>query len=537
MPSPHALAGLRRLTATAAAALTSLLIANAADPMLGQSTDKTRPAAMQEIDPSFMHYMTCDPSGAATYAPYKDASRAYKLLDIIEDASAREAERDSPRPTILARNMAIPLTAEYDAWAAYDAKAVGSRLGGTLRRPEAERTQANKEIAISYACLDGLLFVYPEDADYIKGEFKKLGIDPEDKTTDPGSPIGVGHTAAAAVLEYHRHDGSNQFADEPGTPAGAKPYADYTGYKPVNTADKIVDADHWQPITFTKADGTKATPGFLTPQWRMVKAFGLTKQDLVAMRPPGPPKAGSEEMKREIAENIRYNANMTPTQVATVEFMRDGPRSTGQSGHWLRFAQDESRRNHYKLDDDVKLFFCVGNVCEDAFIANWEAKWFYDSSRPWTLIHDGKSVYAYDGQTIRGWLGPGKGTGDITPDKWHPYSPENFITPPFPGYPSGHSTVSGAASTMIRLFSGSDLYGFVAARMPGTLTGEPQGQCVYLELPTWTAVAELAGISRVMGGYHIQCDNVDALAHGRKIGAFEWPIFQSYFDGTASVRP
>jgi hypothetical protein len=40
-----------------------------------------------------------------------------------------------------------------------------------------------------------------------------------------------------------------------------------------------------------------------------------------------------------------------------------------------------------------------------------------------------------------------------------------------------------------------------------------------------------------MGGYHIQCDNVDALALGRAIANFEWPRYQAYFDGTASVNP
>jgi hypothetical protein len=45
-------------------------------------------------------------------------------------------------PTINARALAIVHTAMYDAWAAYDATAVGTRLGGTLRRPAAERTLA-----------------------------------------------------------------------------------------------------------------------------------------------------------------------------------------------------------------------------------------------------------------------------------------------------------------------------------------------------------------------------------------------------------
>ena len=54
---------------------------------------------------------------------------------------------------------------------------------------------------------------------------------------------------------------------------------------------------------------------------------------------------------------LTLQRNLTNEQKAIVEFMRDGPRSTGQSGHWLRFAQDVSRRDHHDLDQDVKLFF------------------------------------------------------------------------------------------------------------------------------------------------------------------------------------
>src|SRR5207247_5709281 len=64
-----------------------------------------------------------------------------------------------------------------------------------------------------------------------------------------------------------------------------------------------------------------------------------------------------------------------------VEFMRDGPRSTGQSGHWLRFAADVSRRDRYPLDQDVRLFFAITNIVFDAFISCWEAKRYYDTSR------------------------------------------------------------------------------------------------------------------------------------------------------------
>jgi len=65
---------------------------------------------------------------------------AYKWLEVLLEASGRDVDRYGPRPTILSRTMAMVLTAMYDAWAAYDDKAVGTRLGATLRRPSREHT-------------------------------------------------------------------------------------------------------------------------------------------------------------------------------------------------------------------------------------------------------------------------------------------------------------------------------------------------------------------------------------------------------------
>ena len=66
---------------------------------------------------------------------------AYTWVNILLEATGRDIARvHAPRPTIISRQMALPLTAMYDAWADYDARAVGTRLGGKLRRPVAERT-------------------------------------------------------------------------------------------------------------------------------------------------------------------------------------------------------------------------------------------------------------------------------------------------------------------------------------------------------------------------------------------------------------
>lgn len=461
---------------------------------------------------------------------YEKASLAYRLLDVCQEAAANDVDAYGARPTILSRQMAIWATSVYDAWAAYDDKAVGTRLGSSLRRPKAEHTEENKRKAIAHASHHALMFVYPESKAFLEGAMKELGFDPGADCRDADKPEGVGYLAAQAVIEYRKHDGSNQLGEEPG--GNGKPYSDYTYYRPVNPPDRIVDPDRWQPIEFTLDNGKKITPGFLTPHWYRVKPFALESS---AQFRPGPPPTLTESpevLKKETAEVLRYNATLSNHQKAVVEFMRDGPRSTGQSGHWLRFAQDVSRRDSHSLDEDVRLYFAVANAAFDAFISCWETKRYYDSSRPWTLIR-----HFYKGQTIVGWAGPEGGTRKMPGEEWHPYSPQSFVTPPFPGYTSGHATVSAACARVIQMFTGSEKYGFVEQRRHCELTEKSGGEMMTLDLPTWDSVAEMAALSRAMGGYHIPADNDVGLDVGRKVAAYSWPKYQEYFNGTASVRP
>jgi len=456
-------------------------------------------------------------------------SPAYRWLDVAQEATAREVDRNAPRPTVIARTLSIWATCMYDAWAAYDATAVGSRLGNKLRRPEAERTAANKEKAISYAAYHALLYVYPDDKDYLDEQMRAAGYDPAIVSDDPARPEGIGQIAAAAVIAYRRHDGANQHGEEAG--GDGTPYGDYTYYRPVNPPDRIIDPDRWQPITFTRDDGKRVTPGFLTPHWYRVKPFVL--ENAAQFRPPPPPLTTTDDaaLRKETDQVLAYNQKLTNEEKAIVEFMRDGPRSTGQSGHWLRFAQDVSRRDRHGLDEDVKLYFVIANVAHDAFISCWETKRYYDSSRPWTLIR-----HYYAGQRITGWAGREGGTREMPAEEWRPYSPESFITPPFPGYTSGHATVSGACAKALELFTGSDDYGFLERRRHCELTETSGGDLVDLKLPTFSSVAEMAALSRALGGYHIPVDNDVGLKVGREIAVWSWPKYQAYFDGTAAIR-
>jgi hypothetical protein len=61
---------------------------------------------------------------------------------------------------------------------------------------------------------------------------------------------------------------------------------------------------------------------------------------------------------------------------------------------------------------------------------------------------------------------------------------------------------------------------------PGSMT-EPNniGKPVILEFPTFTETANMAGISRVMGGYHIQADNIEGLKLGRNVAHEVWKFY------------
>lgn len=462
--------------------------------------------------------------------PYAEQNLAYRWLDVMQEAAARDVDTFGARPTVLSRQMMLWAVAMFDAWACYDEKAVGTRLGGSLRRPANERTLANKNTAISHASYRALCGAFPAQRQFLRGEMQRLGFDPDAASTDPTTPVGIGNLTAAAVLAYRDQDGSNHDGKEPG--GDGTPYGDYTGYQPVNSKDEIRDPDRWQPIEFTQPDGTKFTPGFLTPHWFKMKPFALESAAQFRAEPP-PTTTSNDALLREQTDLVlRMNQTLTPEEKAVVEFMRDGPRSTGQSGHWLRFAQDVSRRDGNDLDTDVKLYFAVAAVAFDAFLACWETKRFYDSSRPWTLVR-----HYYKGQQVQGWAGPKGGLALLPAEQWHPYSPYVFITPPFPGYTSGHATVSGASAKILELFTGSDVYGAKEVRRCCILTEEVPGETATLDLPTFSATAEMAARSRALGGYHIPIDNDVGLRIGRELAVWSWPKYQQYFDGTATVRP
>ncbi|MFF9852330.1 vanadium-dependent haloperoxidase [Streptomyces litmocidini] len=419
--------------------------------------------------------------------------------------------------TVNARALAIVHNAIYDAWACYTPHAVGTRFGGSLRRPRAERTLDNKNEAIGYAAHLALLDLYPEYKVALDSMLRSLGGDPELTDPRPYSPAWIGLRTARAVLEYRHADGANQL----GTPA----YGDTTGYQPRNgpqTAGAfdpaaITDPAHWTPLIVNGR-----TQKYLTPQFAVMQPFALSSPDQFTV--PAPPAYPSVRMTAAIEELLDISANLTDEHKAIAEFwLNDDVTPPGAQQMWGRYV---SARDGHGVDEDAQLFFGLNMAECDAAIASWAVKRSYDFARPSTLV-----PYDRRGQQIRAWGGPGQGTVTMDGVNWQAY----VAVPPFPATVSGHSTFSGAAAEFLRRFTGSDSFGDSYRFKAGASTVEPgltPRTDVVLHWATFGEAAHQAGISRVYGGMHWSFDNEPGIEMGHRIGKVVHRQAMRYFTGS-----
>jgi hypothetical protein len=441
-------------------------------------------------------------------------------------------------PTVTARAIGILNTAIYDAWAPYDPMALGTRLLGQYRRPPAEDTLANKNEAISYAAYRVLtdLFKDPTSVAAYNQQMSDLGYAPVDTaTTDTTTPQGIGNVTAQAEIDFRHSDGSNQLGG----------YADTTGYQPVNTWQQVTDPWKWQPLCVplvpygTPCTSPSAVQKPYTPQWGDVTPFGLNPDTHMPYELPSMPglrkNADGSYDTTDIAQALRDTSNLTDAQKVTAEYWADGPGTAFPPGHMVTFGEALSRMRSDTLDQDVKLFFALGNGVMDAGIAAWKQKYLSTNNtvRPITAIRE-----RYKNQQVTSWLGPGKGFGHVLGQEWKPYQATGVVTPPFPEYVSGHSTFTAAGRTIVALFYGTDNFNAKVTIPAGSSSFEPgitPGKTVVLSWKTLTDAADQAGMSRRWGGIHFQTGDMDGRALGKVVGYDDWNIAQAFINGTATA--
>ena len=427
-----------------------------------------------------------------------------------------------PDVTIVARALAIVYTSMYDAWAAYDAVAHGTRYGCALRQAVLQRTQGNKLEAISYAAYRALVDLFPEQIGYFNRVMAGLGYDPTITTIGLTRPAGIGNLAALGVLNYRHDDGSNQLGN-----LSPEPYSDYTHYAPVNSPDYINNPNRWQPLRVLDGKGGVIMQKCVTPQWRYVKPFALASSD--QFRPRAPAKYPADLYHYQSQQILSYSANLNDVQKVTAEYWQDGPNAEQLPGLWCLHAQAVVRRKGYDVDQTIKLFFILTNGLLDASIACWDAKFAYTAARPITAIH-----YLYKGQRVRAWAGPQRGTQMIAGEDWLPYQPANVVTPAFPEHCSEYSTFSATSATILRWFTGTDYFGASYAKRAGTSAieqGTVPTKDTRLSWRTFSEAAMQAGIACRYGGIHFALGDIAGRALGQQVAMPVWQKAHEYIKG------
>lgn len=178
------------------------------------------------------------------------------------------------------------------------------------------------------------------------------------------------------------------------------------------------------------------------------------------LRPSPPPTVGSRAWQADAHEVVRVSRNLSSSQLITARFWADGMGTVTPAGHWLQIAIALSQKHGINLPQTARTTAYLSMATYDAFIACWDAKFAYWTARPENLL------------------------AEFTPA---------IPTPPFPAFPSGHATVSGAAAEVL-------------------------GAIFPLEYEVVRSMALEAAESRIYGGIHWRIDNVIGLELGANIG-------------------
>jgi hypothetical protein len=241
------------------------------------------------------------------------------------------------------------------------------------------------------------------------------------------------------------------------------------------------------------------------------------------------------------------------------------------------------------LEWDVKSYLIMGGGMHDIAIASWSVKGYYDYIRPISamryLCDQGQCTdpdqpsFNEDGINLvpdkievvtaattapgqrhehlagsegkiafKAWRGPAyigdpdttvAGVGWILAENWWPYQRPSFVTPPFAGYVSGHSTYSRGAADIMTELTGTPYFpggmGEFEAPMNEFLVFEDgPSMDITLQWATYQDASDQCSLSRIWGGIHPPADDLPGRHMGQEIGPEAFTEARRYFNGMKS---
>lgn len=263
------------------------------------------------------------------------------------------------------------------------------------------------------------------------------------------------------------------------------------------------------------------------------------------------------------------------------EFWADGPNSETPPGHWFEIFHHVMDHPLFErkwfgqgdaldpLEYDTKALFALGGALHDAAVTAWSIKGWYDYIRPVSAVRymgdkgqcsdpalpnyhpagmpiiPGLIEQVGSGDPLAGdndehvgkmklytWRGPDyipdpettyAGVGWILAENWWSYQRPSFVTPPFAGYISGHSTYSSSAAELLERITGSPYFpgGMGVFPCPANEFLEFEvGPSDYVELQwaTYRDASDQCSLSRIWGGIHPPIDDIPGRVLGITIG-------------------
>jgi hypothetical protein len=245
----------------------------------------------------------------------------------------------------------------------------------------------------------------------------------------------------------------------------------------------------WQPTPPNYADAVE-------PNWGKMRPFALDSAGQFKISPPfGYNLAKKSPFWQELAAVYSISKKLTEDEKRVAWFWDDNAfvaeaqghamlasKKMTPGGHWLAIAQKQCLAHDFSAAESAQVSFLVSAALFDGFIGCWKIKYETHRVRPETVINE-----------------------HLDKD-WQPF----LQTPPFPEFPSGHSTISAASAEVLTAFFGENV---AFTDSTEYVFGHGVGH-----FSSFRAAADEASRSRVLGGIHYKSGCEQGLILGEKIG-------------------
>ena len=241
-----------------------------------------------------------------------------------------------------------------------------------------------------------------------------------------------------------------------------------------------VDDQHWNPIG-------NQVPAL--PNWGTAASFLIYKKSDWRLTIPalGLPDPRDPRVSPALELGEKSSTKRTADMGEIAQFWSQGAKTVTPPGQWNRIAQDAVRRLALSHGEQVRLFAELNTALAEVSVHCWSEKYRHLVLRP-------VQVAQANGNS-----------------EWRPL----LETPPHPEYPSGHSSFSGAAATVLESWV-KQFGSRIRDRGPIRVTSEDLPGVVR-QYANYMEAAREAGMSRIYGGIHFLWSDTEGQRLGRAI--------------------